>query len=158
VDNSTAGRSHQADQLRWAPPLGLVALGWVGAAAAVFWVTLGATEPTGRLLAGATVLVLASAALFGSRARPRLAADRGGLTVRGLGRQLRFEWSRVSRVRVVHTRRFGRDLPTLEIDARGPGDTDDRLMVFGWLDLGADPREVARALDTVRRPSGNIDT
>jgi hypothetical protein len=41
-------------------------------------------------------------------------------------------------------------MPTLEIDARGPDDRDDRLMVFGWLDLGTDPRDVAEDLDALR--------
>jgi Bacterial PH domain len=149
VDNSV---TPDARALRWSPPAALVALGWCGTVAALFWCLLGAREPTGRLLAGVSVLVLASAALFGSRARPRLTADGAGLSVRGLGAPTRFEWSAVSRVRLVHTRRFGRDVPSLEIDARAPGATDDRLLVFGWLDLGADPREVAEALETLRGP------
>lgn len=147
MDNSV---TPDARVLRWSPPAALVVLGWCGAVAALFWCVLGAHEPTGRLLAGVTVLVLASAALYGSRARPRLAADRAGLSVRGLGAPTRFDWSAVSRVRLVHTRRFGRDVPSLEIDARAPGDADDRLLVFGWLDLGADPRDVAEALETLR--------
>lgn len=136
---------------RWAPPAALVAVCWLGAAAAVVWCALGGGDPTGRLLAAVSVLVLAAAALFGSRARPRLAADRTGLRVRGLLGTRGFEWAQVSRVRLVNTRRFGRDLPILEIEARGPEDDDDRLLVFGWLDLGTDPREVADTLDILRR-------
>ena len=149
MDNFATPDSPAVHNHRWAPPLGLVVLGWLGALASTFWCALG-TEPTGRLLAGVAVLVLASAALYGSTARPRLAADRAGLAVRGLGRARHFDWSGVSRMRLVHTRRFGRDVPSLEIEARGPGDADDRLMVFGWLDLGTDPRDVADALRALR--------
>ncbi|HTF52479.1 MAG TPA: PH domain-containing protein [Pseudonocardia sp.] len=149
MDNFATPDSPAVYNYRWAPPLGLVVLGWLGALASAFWCFI-ATEPTGRLLAGVAVLVLASAALFGSRARPRLAADRAGLAVRGLGRAMHFDWSEVSRMRLVHTRRFGRDTPSLEIEARGPGDADDRLLVFGWLDLGTDPRDVADALNALR--------
>jgi hypothetical protein len=149
VDNFATPDSPAVHNRRWAPRLGLVVLGWLGALAAAFWCVLG-TEATGRLLAGVAVLVLGSAALFGSRARPRLAADRAGLEVRGLGRATHFDWSGVSRMRLVHTRRLGRDMPILEIEARRPGDPDDRLMVFGWLDLGADPRDVTEALHALR--------
>jgi len=135
---------------RWAPPIALVVIGWLGAAAAAFWCVAGTSDATGRLLAGVTVLVLASAALFGSRARPRLAASPTGLAIRGVGGPVRYEWEQVSRVRLVHTRRFGRDVASLEVEARGPGDEDERLLVFGWLDLGADPRDVADALATLR--------
>jgi hypothetical protein len=127
-----------------------VAVSWLGAAAAAVWCALGGADPAGRLLAGVTVLVLASAGLFGSRARPRLAADRDGLRVRGLLGTQGFEWGQVSRVRLVNSRRLGRDVPSLEIEARGPEDDDDRLLVFGWLDLGTDPRDVADALHTLR--------
>jgi PH (Pleckstrin Homology) domain-containing protein len=136
---------------RWAPPVALVAVCWLGAAAAALWCALAGADPTGRLLAAVTVLVLASAAVFGSRARPRLTADPTGLRVRGLLGTRGFEWSQVSRMRLVNTRRFGRDVPSLEIEARGPGDDDDRLLVFSWFDLGTDPRDVADTLHTLRR-------
>ena len=136
---------------RWAPPAALVAACWLGAAAAVVWCALDDSDRAGRLLAAVSVLVLVSAALFGSRARPRLAADRTGLRVRGLLGAQGFDWAQVSRVRLVNTRRFGRDVPSLEIEARGPEDDDDRLLVFGWLDLGTDPRDVADTLDALRR-------
>jgi Bacterial PH domain len=151
VDNSTTPGSPAVHNFRWAPPAALVVLGWFGALAALFWCALGTSEPTGRLLAGVTVLVLASAALFGSAARPRLAADHAGLRVRGLLATRGFDWAQVSRVRVVHTRRFGRDMPSLEVETRGPGE-EEGLLVFGWLDLGTDPREVADTLDALRRP------
>ncbi|MDT7656739.1 MAG: hypothetical protein QOF38_1454 [Pseudonocardiales bacterium] len=153
MDNSATPGSPAVHNFRWAPPAALVVVGWLGALAALFWCALGTSEPTGRLLAGVTVLVLGSAALFGSVARPRLAADRAGLRVRGPLSAKEFDWAQVSRIRLVHTRRFGRDVPSLEIETRGSGADDEGLLVFSWLDLGTDPREVADTLDSLRRPS-----
>lgn len=137
------------DNFRWAPRLPLVVVGWLAAAGALYWCLFGAQQPMGRLLGGVAVLLLGTAAMFGSRARPRLAADGAGIGIRGFGRAERYPWSEVNRVQLVHTRRFGRDMATLEIDLRQPN-ADERLVVFGWLDLGADPREVSETLAALR--------
>jgi hypothetical protein len=49
-----------------------------------------------------------------------------------------------ARVRLRTTPRLGRDTVTLEIDS------EDHLVVLGWLDLGEDPREVLHVLSTLR--------
>lgn len=139
-------REPAVDNYEWAAPVALLVVGWVAAAAALAWCVWGSGDAAGRLLAGVAVLVLAGGALFGSLARPRLAATRSGVRVRGLLGRAEFGWSEVSRTRLVHTRRFGRDVPTLELEVR-----DERLFVFGRLDLGADPRDVADALEGLRR-------
>ena len=36
----------------------------------------------------------------------------------------------------------------LELDVRPPDEDDDRLIIFGRWDLGADPRDVFEVLDT----------
>ncbi len=84
-------------------------------------------------------------ALVGTRARPRLAADRDGIEIRSLTRTVRYPWSDVERVHVVRTRRWGREAPLLEIDTKTP-DGQERLLVFGRLDLGTDPEEVSEEL------------
>jgi hypothetical protein len=137
VDNSVASR--------WAPRAVLVVIGWVAAAAALAWCVFGALDAPGRLFFGVTAAVLGFAALYGTRARPRLEADRHGVRMRGLLRKTSHPWSRVDRVAVVRTRRMGREVPALEIDAA------DQLHIFGRLDLGEDPRDVADALDRLRR-------
>jgi hypothetical protein len=129
VDNSAAGR--------WAPPWPLVILGWLAALGALYWCVLGATEPAGRLFAAVTTAVLAAAALYGTRARPRLAVDRHGVRVAGPLHTHHHPWRVVHRVCLVYTRRLGREVPTLEVEV------GDRLYVFGRLDLGEDPRDVA---------------
>ncbi|MFL6144317.1 MAG: PH domain-containing protein [Labedaea sp.] len=135
----------QADQraaLTWAPPASAVGLTWLLAVAAVVWVVLTDDVP-GRVLLSVVALVLVAAALFGSLARPRLAADRTGVTVRGLTRRRTWGWGEVN-VRLAHTRRLGREVATVEVDA------DPDLVVLGWLDLGADPVDVVAAIRELR--------
>jgi hypothetical protein len=153
VDNCVSPGPEPANHHRWAPPVALVVVGWVAAVAALAWCVLGSADPAGRLLGGVAALVLTVAALFGTLARPRLAADHSGLRVRGFGGTASYGWPQISRLRLVHTRRFGRNVPTLEIEvwAGGPeAAQDERLLVFGWLELGADPRDVADDLRAVR--------
>jgi hypothetical protein len=140
VDNSAA--------CRWAPPWPLVVLGWLAALGASYWCALGATEPAGRLFAAVTTAVLAVAATYGTRARPRLAVDRHGVRIAGLWRTDHHPWPAVRRVRLVHTRRLGREIPTLEVEV------SDRLYVFGRLDLGEDPRDVAVVVLDLRADAG----
>ncbi|EOD65349.1 hypothetical protein H480_27187, partial [Amycolatopsis vancoresmycina DSM 44592] len=75
--------------------------------------------------------------------RPRLAAGPDGLVARTLGGTHRLSWAQ-TRTRLRTTRRLGRDGVTLEIEH------EDELYVFGWLDLGEDPRDVLDVLSTLR--------
>ena len=138
--------SNQDSAIRtWSPAPGLVVLGWVGAAAAAAWcvlLTTSGADPAGRLLAGCAADALVVAALFGTRARPRLRVDADGLTVGGLLRARHHPWPLVQGVRVLRTRRFGRENSLLEIDTV-TADGGERLLLFGRLDLGADPEDVA---------------
>jgi len=120
----------------------LVAIGWVCAAGAGAWAFLIDDAP-GRILLGVAAIVLALGGLFGTVARPRLAANPDGLTVRSLTGRRHWPWAEVD-VRLVHTRRLGRDMPTVELDA------DPDLVVLGWLDLGTDPVEVIDAIRALR--------
>lgn len=137
----------------WSPAPALVAVLWLGAAVAGVWcgllVTAGA-DPAGRLLAGLAAVGLLGWAVFGSRARPRLQADAGGLTVGGLLCARHHPWPLVTGVRVARVRRWGRDSSLLEIETR-TAEGDERLLVLGRLDLGADPEDVVDAL-LARRP------
>jgi hypothetical protein len=126
----------------WAPPPPLVALAWVLAAAAVAWVLL-TTDRPGRVLLSVVALVLVWIGLFGTIARPRLRADPSGITVRGLTGRRHWAWAEVN-VRLVHTRRFGREVATVELDAEAD------LVVLGRFDLGADPVDVVDAIRALR--------
>ncbi|MCW0212028.1 MAG: PH domain-containing protein [Pseudonocardia sp.] len=137
----------------WSPAAGLVGVGWVLTAAAAAWCVLlfsSGADPAGRLIAGVAAVGLLVGSLFGTLARPRLAADAAGVTVRGLLGTRRFPWSRVRGVRVVRVRRLGREGSLLELDVSDGGGTE-RLIVFGRLDLDADPEDVADIL-AARRP------
>lgn len=129
----------------WSPALGLVVCAWIGAAAALalFVATvLGGGDPAGLLIAGVAAVGLSLAAAFGSRARPRLRVDTGGVTVGGLFRARHYPWPLVQDVRVLPVRRFGRRSSMLELDTVSASG-DERLLVFGRLDLAADPEDVA---------------
>lgn len=138
-----------SDQQEWSTPAGLVVLAWVLAAAALAWFVLlwvAGSDAPGRLLAGVAVVGLTLAALSGTRARPRLIAGPDGLTVRRLTWTLHVPWSRVDRVRVLRTRRLGREASLLELDLRTTTGSGERLVVLGRLELGEDPEDVADAL------------
>jgi hypothetical protein len=101
-------------------------------------------------------LGLGFAAVYGTRARPRLRVDAAGLAVGGLGGPRRYAWSRVGNVRVLTVRRLGRTTTLLEVDvldADGDPDGPERLLVFGRLDLDADPDDVAAVVRAVRERS-----
>lgn len=130
----------------WAPKVELAVLAWVLAFIAAAWAVY-TDDPPGRVLTGAVALMLALAGLFGVVARPRLAAGPLGVTVRGLTGRRSWPWAEVN-VRLVRTRRLGRDVATLELDADNAA--EPALVVLGRLDLGADPEDVVDALLELR--------
>ncbi|MER7078910.1 PH domain-containing protein [Saccharopolyspora kobensis] len=123
---------------QWATPAGLVATGWVLTAAAAAW-WFAAESAVDRTFVGVLVLALAVASAHATICRPRLSADREGVTVRGLGGRRRWPWSAVT-VQVRSHRRFGREVQSLELDS------DAVLVILTRLDLGTDPQDVAEAL------------
>ena len=130
----------------WAPKAELAAIACVLAVLAAAWAWF-TDDPPGRVLLGTVALMLAAAGLFGVVVRPRLTADADGVVVRGLTSARRYSWAEVN-VRLVRTRRLGRDVATLELDAEHA--EPPQLVVFGKLDLGADPEDVVDALLRMR--------
>lgn len=126
----------------WSTPAPAVAIAWV-LGTLLGLATFLADENAGRLLLGLAAVLLGVLAAFGSLARPRLLADETGLTVRGFAGSRHLPWHRV-KVKLVRTRRFGRETSTLELDA------EEELVVLTRLDLGADPEEVAEVLHALR--------
>lgn len=133
----------------WSSPVGLVALAWVLSVAALAW-TVFATDPGGRILTGLAFVGLLLFALFGTVARPRLAATAKGVEIRRLLGRENWTWGSL-RITVTATRRFGRKVSMLELESR-PTDAneDGTLIVLGWLDLGTEPEQVAAALRAYR--------
>lgn len=130
----------------WSPQPSVAVLAWVLALAAGAWAAF-ADDPPGRVLLGAVALVLALAGVFTTVARPRLAADHDGVAVRGLTGTRTWSWAEVN-VRLVRTRRLGRDTATLEVDAENAD--PPALVVLGRFDLGADPEDVVEELLALR--------
>ncbi|BCJ38811.1 hypothetical protein Athai_63140 [Actinocatenispora thailandica] len=134
------------DRVEWrVRPAGTVLKG-VGAvlfAGAGLWA--GQTDRVGLAIGIAGAVVLAALALRDLVLPVSLAADPGGVTVRGaLGRR-RIAWSDVERIRVDHRSRRGIRSELVEIDC------DTELHLFSRTQLGgADCAEVVRQLDTVR--------
>lgn len=143
MDNSlvvapvTEGTDFPGPGLRvWRPPpalmpvlVGLAGLGVVGA--------MLPREPLDRIVAGAiavALLVLAAAAH-----RRRLVGGPRGLVVGTIGGTRLVPWSAVRTVGYGRTKRMGS--ATLEIDL-----VDEELLLFGRLELGADPADVAATL------------
>jgi Bacterial PH domain len=132
----------------WAPSTALLITGWAVFAGVVV-LTAFAADAAGRLFGVVTALVIGSVALFYSMARPRLAVDSNGVTVRSLRRARQWPWSRVRRIRVVRYHRLARETALLEVEAVDV-DGEEELVVLGRLDLGAHPDEVLAAIHTVR--------
>jgi Bacterial PH domain len=130
----------------WSPQPAVVAVAWILAVATGGFAAF-TDDPPGQVLLGSVALLLALAAVFATVARPRLAADHHGIAVRGLTGTRRWTWAEVN-VRVVRTRRLGRETATLEVDAENA--EPPALVVLGRLDLGADPEDVIEELVALR--------
>jgi hypothetical protein len=143
---------HERLAAEWSPAPALVVLAWLLAAGAAAWCValwVSGADPAGRLFAAVAAAGAGIAALFGTRARPRLHADVDGLTVGGLWRSHHHPWPFVAEVRVLQVRRLGRTTSYLEVDTVS-ADGTERLLVFGRLDLAADPEDVAPLLRGLR--------
>ncbi|MPY78981.1 MAG: PH domain-containing protein [Actinophytocola sp.] len=134
----------------WGPKSSILGIGaalTLCAAAATAWFATTA-DPEGALLLGVFTVASALATGYGLLIRPRLRADADGVHVRTLAGTDSAPW-RAVHARLVSTRRLGRDSTTLEIEFDDVSD-EPRLVVLGWLDLGADPDDVLDDLNRLR--------
>jgi len=108
-------------------------------------VAFGREDPVQWFLATGCAIALTGWAARDILARVRLSADTSGITmVVGFVRRRHVAWPRVERVRVDRRERMGLRNALLEID------TGDSLHLFSVHELGADPEEVAEALNALR--------
>lgn len=127
--------------LTWGPRPAETAL---AAVAGLVMTALGFTvDPTGRWLVWAAAGLLYGIAAVDLVVRPRLRADAAGVTVRSLTGRTTMPWSEVE-WRLRRTLRFGRTVPTLELDH------DEKLTIFGRRELGNDPEDVLSQLNGLR--------
>lgn len=106
-----------------------------------------ANDAASRLLIGVAAAGLLFLAVLGFRQRPRLSITSDPeprLVVRSLVGPTEYRRDQILRARVLGYRRLGRKTPMLEIDVRHNG--DERLLIFGRWDLGANPHDVFEAL------------
>ncbi|MDX3191123.1 PH domain-containing protein [Streptomyces sp. MN03-5084-2B] len=129
----------------WAPRQAVVVSAWAVTALLLAGVVAEALtgDRGGSVLFALAAVAVGAFAAHATIVRPRLAADAEGLVARTLGGTHRLPWAQ-TRTRLRTTRRMGRDGVTLEIEH------DEQLYVFGWLDLGEDPRDVLDVLSTLR--------
>ncbi|WP_156755413.1 PH domain-containing protein [Actinokineospora pegani] len=133
-------------ELTWSPRPEVVGLGWVLAVVCGL-VAAFLDDNRGTLLLAIAAAVLAVLALFGTVARPRLAAGPHGVAVRSLLGRKQWTWGEVN-VRLARTRRLGREVHAVELDADNA--EVPSLVVLGRLDLGAEPQDVVEALVRLR--------
>jgi hypothetical protein len=131
-------------ELRWGPRPGAFVFGGVLLATGVVWMIVAANTGD-RVIAGAVMIIVAAAMLAGWRMRDRLRASVHGLVVGSVSGPRVIAWDRVRRVEVVSHKRLGTVNNSLEVDL-----DDEELLVFGRMDLGRDPAEVAAQLVRIR--------
>jgi hypothetical protein len=132
--------------MSWAPQPAVVGVGWVMTALALLG-ALFVGDVRGTILLVIATFTLGLLSLFGTVARPRLAADQTGVTVRGLFGARHWSWGEVN-VRLARTRRLGRESEVVELDADNA--EEPALVILGRLDLGAEPHDVTDALLRLR--------
>lgn len=129
---------------RWGPRPGAFAFAGALLASGVLWMFV-AGGTGDRVVAGAVMVVVLTAVAAGLRMRDRLRASAAGLVVGTLSGKRAIPWSEVRRIEIKSHQRLGTVNRALEIDL-----ANDDLLVFGRMDLGADPAVVAQALSRIR--------
>ena len=129
----------------WGPqPLVLAACGLV-TAVATLWLVL-AYSPTDRFFAGILAVAGLSTLVCGLLWRRRLVASSTGLRVGTLTGVRTIRWSQVAKIDTVTRRHLGIGSAMLHLDL-----DEDGLFIFGRLELGTDPEQVATELRLIRR-------
>ena len=129
----------------WRPRRELLAVGCAAVIAVLAWVLLLAVDPMDRVV-GVVIAVIVGAATAWAWRR-RLVGGPRGLLVGGIGGARLVPWSQVRGLDAARSQRLGIASTTIEIDL-----VDDDLLVFGRIDLGADPVDVLSALRAFAPP------
>ena len=145
------GAPQPVDNTSWATPLPAVIALVIGGFALVAASVFADVDPAGRLLVTVGAIGLWVISALAAYQRPRLwidEADPSGdrLAVKRLSGVRTYRRDEISRIVVMKYPRLGRRVPMLEIDVRRAGEDEDRLMIFGRWDLGANPLDVYDAL------------
>lgn len=126
----------------WSSPIAAGIALIVGGIALVAAAAASYSDPPATVFLGVAALGVIAAGVVMLLRRPRLTLDPGPkLTVRTLTGRIELTLDDVERVSTLRTRRLAAHSRQLLIDL-----PDDRLLIFGRWDLGADPRAVADEL------------
>lgn len=126
-------------QKEWSSPVAAGVALIVGGVALAAAAAASYTDPAATVFLGVAALGVFAAGVVMLVRRPRLALSPGPtLTVRTLTGHIELTLDDVERVSTLRTRRLAAHSRQLMIDL-----PDDRLLIFGRWDLGADPRAVA---------------
>ncbi|MBY3795123.1 PH domain-containing protein [Rhodococcus fascians] len=134
---------------RWATPAIAVGALVAGGIALAIGAVLASSDAAGTFLVGLAAVGTWVMAALAAAQRPRLAiTPDGSLVMKRLTGTRTYSRADIVQIKVVRYPRLGRRVPMLELDVRSPDEDDDRLIIFGRWDLGADPRDVFEVLDT----------
>jgi hypothetical protein len=117
----------------------LLLVGCAAVLGVLAWVLLLAVDPMDRAV-GVVIAVIVGVAT-GWAWRRRLVGGPRGLLIGGFGGTRLVPWSQVRGLDAARSQRLGIASTTIEIDL-----VDDDLLVFGRIDLGADPVDVLAEL------------
>lgn len=134
-----------AGAVQWSVPIRYILLSVGGAG--VFGIAAAlADDGVSAVVAVAAAVTLLAIAGRDAIVHVRLAADADGLTViRGYAGRRRIPWSEVAAIRVDRRSRLGLSSHLLEVD------TGETVHLLTARELGADPADVAAALQQIRR-------
>ncbi|MHB2022931.1 MAG: PH domain-containing protein [Mycobacteriales bacterium] len=126
---------------RFGPPLRLIILGWLAAAALAFLALL--SSAAGAILAGLAALAVLAEALRSTVVRDSLVVRRDGLAVSTGMRRVELGWADIRAVRAV---RLGHLVPAAALEI----ETYDRAYVVSAFRLGVPARQVVAAVEAWR--------
>ena len=123
----------------WRPRREFLVIGCAAVIGVLAWVLLLAVDPMDDVVGVVIAVILGAATAWAWRRR--LVGGPRGLLIGGVGGARLVPWSQVRGLEAARSQRLGIASTTIEIDL-----LDDDLLVFGRIDLGADPVDVLAAL------------
>ncbi|RIJ69406.1 PH domain-containing protein [Nakamurella silvestris] len=134
----------------WGPRPEVLAVTTLLTALAVLWLLLAESGPD-KFFAGVLTLAAAATTVAGLMMRRRLVVSEHGLRVGTMSGVKLVAWGQVHRIEITTRRHLGIGSEMLHLDL-----DEDGLFIFGRIDLGADPEDVARTLKQIRRRFGQF--
>ena len=135
----------------WGPSPVFVAIAVMILAGTIIWLIF-ARSPEDQVFAGLLAIGALLATVAAVMMRSRLVASSTGLRVGTMFGTKLVAWSQVHRIQITVRRHLGIGSEMLHLDL-----DEDGLFIFGRIDLGADPEEVADELRRIQRIAHRFD-